>query len=552
MQLFISYTRRDAEVVQGLVADLEHSGHQPWIDRDLTGGQQWWDEVLAEIRRCHVFVFALSTESAASKACRSEMAYAVACGRTILPVMVRDANVELAPDPIGATQYVEYRQRSSENAIALISALLAMPPAPLLPDPLPPPPSPPITDLAPIREALAADSLSLAQQQSLLEELSRRQDEPDQHDTLRGLLEVFRRRADVTVSIARAIDGLLVVVPSAEDDALDRPRQRRPLSERDPDTIDRMRALLTHARSGHFAPIIGHGLNDSIIGSPRAIAREWSRTFEFPMARYQQDALPDVAQFVAVMTNRDTLLESLSDYLRSHLAKVHPEAGQAGDGDLSEAMKAAWRAHRTETDPYLVLAKLPCAIYITATPWDLMCEALREAGRNPVAEVCRWRSDVYDWPASVFDNEPDYAPSAERPLVFHTFGALASPESLVLTQDDFDDFQIAVAENRAIIPTAVQRVLANSAITMLGFELEQRDVRVLLRSLIAQEGAQKLDKFTHVAAQLELGGGVVAPARAQRYMERYFAKFRQPSIDLFWGTVEEFSADMAELWAAGR
>ena len=41
--------------------------------------------------------------------------------------MVRDANVELAPDPIGATQYVEYRQRSSENAIALISALLAIP-----------------------------------------------------------------------------------------------------------------------------------------------------------------------------------------------------------------------------------------------------------------------------------------------------------------------------------------------------------------------------------------------------------------------------------------
>ncbi|HEX2785992.1 MAG TPA: SIR2 family protein, partial [Ilumatobacteraceae bacterium] len=156
------------------------------------------------------------------------------------------------------------------------------------------------------------------------------------------------------------------------------------------------------------------------------------------------------------------------------------------------------------------------------------------------------------WPASVFDKEPDYAPSAERPLVFHTFGALSVPESLVLTQDDFDDFQIAVAENRAIIPTAVQRVLANSAITMLGFQLEQRDVRVLLRSLIAQEGAQKLDKFTHVAAQLELGGGVTAPARAQRYMERYFAKFRQPSIDLFWGTVEEFSADLAELWAVGR
>jgi len=499
-----------------------------------------------------VFVFALSDASTASKACRCELAYAVACGRTILPVMVRDANVELAPDPLGAIQYVEYRQRSSESAIALISALLAIPPARPLPDPLPRSLPPPITDLAPIREAIAADTLSLAQQQSLLDELSRRQDESDQHDTLRGLLEALRRRADVTVSIARAIDGLLVGLPSAADDMLDRPRQLRPLSERDPDTVDRMRALLTHARSGHFAPIIGHGLNDSLIGSPGAIAREWSRTFEFPMARYQQDALPDVAQFVAVMTNRDTLMESLSDYLWSRLARLHPIATEMTDGHLGEAMRNAWRAQRTATDPYLVLARLPCAVYITATPWDLMTEALREAGRNPVAEVCRWRSNFYDWPASIFDTEPNYVPSAERPLVFHTFGALDVPESLVLTQDDFDDFQIAVAENRAIIPTAVQRVLADSAIIMRGFELEQRDVRVLLRSLIAQEGAQKLDKFTHVAAQLELGSGVTAPARAQRYMERYFAKIRQPSMDLFWGTVDEFSADLSELLAAGR
>jgi hypothetical protein len=140
----------------------------------------------------------------------------------------------------------------------------------------------------------------------------------------------------------------------------------------------------------------------------------------------------------------------------------------------------------------------------------------------------------------------------ERPLVFHVFGAVTIPNSLVITLDDFDDFQIAVAENRSIIPTVVQRVLANSALLMLGFDLEARDVRVLTRSLMSQEGAQKLDRYTHVAAQLELTGTVTSPARAQRYMERYFSKFHRPSIDLFWGSVEEFSSDLAKLWSAPR
>jgi hypothetical protein len=293
-------------------------------------------------------------------------------------------------------------------------------------------------------------------------------------------------------------------------------------------------------------------VNDPIIGSSRRLALEWSQTFEFPMAEHQRGALPDVAQFIAVMTDVETLRSSLGDYIRNQLIQRYPEVAKAEVSDLGEAMRIAWRTKRTAEDPYLVLAELPCPIYITANPWSLLSDALREAGREPVTEVCRWRPDVYEWPSSVFEVGSDYTPSVERPLVFHVFGALTTPESLVLTQDDFDEFLIAVAENRSIIPSAVQRVLANSAIMLLGFELEERDVRVLTRSLIGQEGSQKLKRYRHVAAQLEYTDTVTSPARAKRYMERYFSTFHQPSIDLFWGTVEEFSADLAELWRAER
>lgn len=553
MRLFLSYARHDREVVAGLVSDLQRSGHDVWIDREISGGQRWWEALLEQIRGCDVAVLALSPSSAVSRACRAELAYAVALQRPILPVMLHDTNVELAPNVIGTTQIVDYRLRSSENAIALISALSRLQLSPVLPAPLPLPPPPPITDLGPARETLVADSLSYAEQEALLGEFRRGKDEGDQHDTLRALLVQFRQRGDIIESIGRGVDALLATLPSDNERDETVPRSRRPIDQRDPDSIDRLRSLLTHARSGHFVPIVGHGVNDRLIGSPHTIAREWSRAFEFPMAKHQHDALPDVAQFIAVMTNVETLRSSLGEYLLSRLRVRYPEVGQAGDGLLlSDALQLAWQTDRSSDDPNVVLAQLPCRIYINANPWGLLSEALREAGRSPVTDVCRWRADVYDWPGSIFAAEPDYVPTVERPLVFHVFGSLAAPDSLVLTQDDFDDFQIAIAENRSLIPAVVQRVLANSAILLLGFELEERDVRVLMRSLIGQEGAHKMNKYTHVAAQLELSGAVTSPARAQRYMERYFAKFHQPSIDIFWGTVEEFAADLAQLWKAGR
>lgn len=549
MKLFVSYGRQDATGVEALVGDVEGAGHDAWFDRHITGGQQWWDEILERIRWCDALLFALTPDSAASRACSIELAYAVSLGKPIVPVMLRTTNVELAPDPIGVTQIVEYCEPSRKSAIALVTSLAETREAPPLPEPLPAAPAAPLSDLGPVRDRLASPSLTQAEQEQLLAQLTERRDELDQAATLRGLLTRFRRRTDVLESVAHSIDMLLGALPI--ETPADRPtRERRPMSQRDPDSVDRLRSLITHVRSGNLTPVIGHGLNDSIIGTTRMIALEWSRTFEFPMAKHQHQEMADVAQFIAVMTNIDTLRSSLTDFLLRELRSGHPELESSDGDDVGKAMRLAWRGDRSPEDPYLVLADLPCPIYVNANPWSLLADALAEAGRDPVVEVCRWREDVYEWPTSIFESEPTYAPSVERPLVFQVFGEIGTPDSLVLTQDDYDEFLMAVADNRSIIPSIVQRVLANSAIMLIGFELEERDVRVLMRSLIGQEGSRKLDRFTHVAAQLEFTSEMTSPARAQRYMERYFSKYHQPSIDLFWGTVDEFAADLAELWKA--
>ena len=180
---------------------------------------------------------------------------------------------------------------------------------------------------------------------------------------------------------------------------------------------------------------------------------------------------------------------------------------------------------------------------MTAQPYRLLAEALRREGKQPQVELCRWRPDVDHWPSSVFEREPDFVPTPERPLVFHVFGHLGFEESLVLTEDDYLDFLARVAADDQLVPLAVQKALADSALLFIGFRLEEWDVRVLLRALVSREAARKLEDYTHVAAQIDLGAGVMSPARARRYLERYFGKGTTPSFDIFWGTVDEFAAD---------
>jgi hypothetical protein len=531
-QVFISYARRDGPAVNHLHSDLERADHRVWFDQQLEGGQLWWDEVLERIRTCELFVFALSPDSLKSRACRAELAYATELRRPILPVLVGEVNIELTPDPIGHLHVLNYLERTPESAINLLMALASTAPATMLPDPLPPSPAPPITDLGPVRERLNEVNLAYWDQQALLLELQRHIDDVDQHPTLAALLEQFRSRPDIVKSVSREVEILVDQLHFRSSTSGETSR-------------DLIRALLAHLRGGRVTPITGTALTDSLVGSRRQIAQEFARSFEFPMARHLQEDLPRVAQFVTVMTNADTLRSSLRDHLKAQLRRHLIEEYQCGLADL---FVATWKRLRSgvESDPHSVLARLPCPIFVTAHPVGLLGAALREAGKDPVEEVCRWRTDAYDWPQSVFEAEPGYVPSADRPLVFYVFGRLEIPESLVITEDDYIEFMIGVAEDRSAIPPPVRAALADSALLLLGFGLLDHDVRVLLRILVGQEGSRKLYRYTHVAAQVDLSTDMISPLRARRYLERYFGKFRQPSIDIYWGTVDEFTADLAK------
>jgi hypothetical protein len=371
------------------------------------------------------------------------------------------------------------------------------------------------------------------------------------------LLQGLRARPDIVESVSGDIELLIHRLGTQQQRSEEHAGDTEPFRPpgRETESADLLRSLTTHISTGHLTPILGLGMTDSLVGPRRDLTSEWARSFEFPTTEPGPSDLAHVAQFIAVMSDERTLRTSLVQYIRDQITRRYPDIAAQQDGaSVEELLRRAWDQARVNraADPHMVVASLPCPIFITAHPANLLADALRVEGKTPVVDICRWRPGVYEWPPSPFALEPDYVPSVERPLVFHIFGNVAAPDSLVLTEDDYLDYLISVTEDKSLIPLPVRGALADSSLLLLGLGLDDWDARILLLTLINREGAYKLQRYTHVAAQVAPTQNLTSPARARRYLERYFSKVRRPAIDIYWGTVDEFAADLATLRSDAR
>lgn len=316
-------------------------------------------------------------------------------------------------------------------------------------------------------------------------------------------------------------------------------------------------ALLRNIEAGRCTPIVGPGASEWVLGSRREIAARWAAHFGYPMDPGSNESLPQVAQYLAVdqdvMFMRDELDRQLyAEVLRRYGEWLPPAAT---DAPLDELVTAAGILEQSQAGMaiFRTLARLPLPIFVTTNPGDLLSNALREVEvevdgvrrcKEPVVEVCRWNDSLATLP-SIFDNDRDYRPSVERPLVFHLFGRLDEPDSLVVTEDDYFDYLIGVTGNNDLIPGVVRRALADSALLFLGFGLDDWDFRVLFRSIINRQGSRRRNLYAHVAAQIDPEAGrIQEPEGARRYLETYFDK--EADISIFWGSVGDFTADLAK------
>jgi TIR domain-containing protein len=155
MRIFISYARNDAVAVRQLHRDIGTAGHDAWRDERLEGGQDWWQQMLERISSCALFVFAVSPDSIQSRAGGAELEHAVTLRRPILPVRVRDVDLQSAPDPLPALHVIDYRERTPELANELTAAINRTPESVPLPEIVPEPPRPPYRAFGPPARARA-------------------------------------------------------------------------------------------------------------------------------------------------------------------------------------------------------------------------------------------------------------------------------------------------------------------------------------------------------------------------------------------------------------
>ena len=313
-------------------------------------------------------------------------------------------------------------------------------------------------------------------------------------------------------------------------------------TERAEDTWETINSQLN---GGRFLPVLGPGLADSILGSRQDIARRWVKRWQMPLAAHNQEDLAQVAQYLTVRKAEAVVRGYLIDYLGEEIRRRSDRAKDDDDPFLDlpldprkpeEAITEVGRRLRKADpgDPYSVAAALPVNVYVTTAVTDLLQAALRD--RNPPREPVTM---AFPWNESPdFEALEDFEePTEERPLVYHLFGRLERPRSLVLSEDDYFEWMAAWLTQRKIIPPVVAKSLVEKSLMFVGFRLDDWDFKVVFNAVKSFGGREMLKESLHVGVQVSPDGQLIEPEAAQEYFESYFGNDR---VNIYWGETRHF------------
>ena len=207
--IFFSYVRADATAVQTVVDGLEALDHTVWIDKKLSGGQDWWNQILTRIRECDALVVAVSPALLESEAAARELEYARQFGKPLLPVLIEPVLTDLLPWDIAPLQMIDYTGTGPLTGGQLAAALVALPRAPELPETLPTAPARPMAPLAELARRVNAQYLSLDDQLALVAALRVALGQTREQAAATELLRNLQRRQDLYHAAWQELEELM-------------------------------------------------------------------------------------------------------------------------------------------------------------------------------------------------------------------------------------------------------------------------------------------------------------------------------------------------------
>jgi len=276
--------------------------------------------------------------------------------------------------------------------------------------------------------------------------------------------------------------------------------------------------LIRRLQSERCTPFLGAGASAPYMPLGGEVAQQWTEGKGYPFAN--RDDLPGVAQWMAVK------------------AEDHLRPKQQIQADMQARAIPDFEA---PGQPHAVLAKLPIPIYITTNYDDFMAEALRRNAalrRDPQVKVALWNeSDFIDDDLRLTRKDGPFTPAS--PLVFHLHGHVSSTESMVISEDDYVDFLVALGRARdRVLPGIVQRAFTGTSLLFVGYQLRDWNFRVIHRALLADRPQSQTP--LNVTVQLE-----PKQADVTEYLTSYYKRM---DVSVYWGTARDFCAELGERW----
>jgi hypothetical protein len=301
--------------------------------------------------------------------------------------------------------------------------------------------------------------------------------------------------------------------------------------------------LLYSIKEKKCIPFIGQEASLQWFNELNDLSSNWAKEYQYPLNNYND--LSSVSNFLAIENGNNIVPKN---DLSRILSKIKPP-------DFSQ--------EEYDNTPYSVLSKLPLPIYITTNYDHFMEAALISRGRQPVSDFCRWsdyllKDEVYSDLSknfsksafsigetnlnSVLEQGSDYKPTVERPLVYHLYGDIAAPQSMVLTEKDYFDFVINLNKNdgKTLLNPFIYRIITYAPLLFIGYTLNNLFFRLLLKSL------SEKSHLSNSVIVLPSLSNIENNKRAEEYFTKYVKDMFNASA--FWIDNNDFSKELRARW----
>ena len=125
-EVFISYSRKDKDFVASLHQALAEQQRETWLDtKDIPPTAEWLKEIFGAIEAADTFVFVISPDGILSEVCQQEIMHALKHHKRIIPVVRREVDPKIVPEPITKLNWLFFRDHDNFDASfqALVKAI---------------------------------------------------------------------------------------------------------------------------------------------------------------------------------------------------------------------------------------------------------------------------------------------------------------------------------------------------------------------------------------------------------------------------------------------